>query len=236
MKQKRLTLNKQIAAAPTRAQKWEIALHGGKPPTAIQSLPSQVVGLNRPSAHGVEWQTKAIAQAKQRFADLLFPALMKDDPAPFEQLLEAMAHRRKTEVSLDEFIRRQQLERKKKPLKKEMGRRLRLALLNLDPDDLASIRSVLSFLDSRQIEYSDESHVRRVMRELDIHLLKPGDTVFFGFSEIDFQTGNPKAWVCLRKIIVGKNGAVTNHGMSRKQYDGLNGRKAHQVRSAISDN
>jgi hypothetical protein len=35
---RRLTLNKQIASAPTRAKKWEIALHGGNPPTAIEQL------------------------------------------------------------------------------------------------------------------------------------------------------------------------------------------------------
>lgn len=38
-KAKRVTLNKQIANAPTHAKKWEVALHGGPPPTAIQRLP-----------------------------------------------------------------------------------------------------------------------------------------------------------------------------------------------------
>ena len=37
-KAKRVTLNKQIASAPTLAKKWEVALHGGPPPTAIQRL------------------------------------------------------------------------------------------------------------------------------------------------------------------------------------------------------
>jgi hypothetical protein len=37
LKRSRLTLNKQIAVAPTHAKKWEIALHGGNPPTAIST-------------------------------------------------------------------------------------------------------------------------------------------------------------------------------------------------------
>jgi len=229
-KRKRSTLNKLIASAPTHATKWERALHAGYPPTAIQCLPSEAFGLQKPSAHGVEWQSKAIAQAKQKFAELLFPALMNDDPKPFEELLEAMAYRRKTEVSLDEFIRCQ-----KKHSKKETGRRLRLALLNLSPDDLTSIPVVLNFLDSHLIEYSDESHVRRVMRELDVELLKQGDTVYFRFSEINLPTGEPKKWVCPRKIVVEQNGTAANYGMSRKDYDGLLGWKAHQVQSIASD-
>jgi hypothetical protein len=228
-KQTRLTLNKQIAAAPTRAQKWEIALHGGKPPTAIQQLPFQVIGLATPSPFGADWQTKAIEQAKKRFAELLFPALMKDDPRPFEELIQAMARRRKTTVSLDEFVRRKQLQQKMKPTKKEAGRKLRLAILNLKPDDLTSMPAALKFLDSRNVEYSDESHVRRVMREMDIHLLKPGDTVYFGFSKINLQTGAPEKWMCLRKLIVGKRGEAKNLGMSRKKYDDLLGMKAHSV-------
>ncbi len=234
-KRNRLTLNKQIATAPTHAKKWETALHGGNPPTAIQRLPSEAFGLHKPSPHGAEWQAKAIGQAKQRFADLLFPALMNDDPKPFEELLQAMAHRRKTEVSLDEFIRRQMEERKRKPSKKEMGRRLRLALLNLSPDDLTSMRAVLRFLDGFQTEYSDESHVRRVMRELNIHLLKLGDTVYFRFSETDLHTGNPKKWLCPRKIIVGQNGTATNFGISRKEYDELLGWKGHRVQPGAPD-
>ena len=234
-KKTRLTLNKQIADAPTHAKKWELALHGGKPPTAIQSLPMQAFGLQNPSPHGVEWQQKAIEQAKQRFADLLFPALMEDDPQPFEELLAAMAHRRKTTVSLDEFVRRQQQASKLKPSKKELGRRLRLALLNLSPDDLTSMRGVLNFLARFKAEYSDESHVHRVMSELDIHLLKRGDTVYFRFSEIDPATGNPKKWFCPRKIVVGRNGTTTNSGMSRKDYEGLLGWKTHRVQPATPD-
>ena len=165
----------------------------------------------------------------------LFPALMKDNPQPFEELLAAMAHRRRTTVSLDEFVRRQEQASKRKPSKKEMGRRLRLTVLDLHPDDLTSMRAVLIYLGSRQVEYSDESHVRRVMRELDIHLLKPGETVFFYFSVVDLRTGQPKKWHCLRKIIVGKNGTATNYGMSRKEYDELLGCKSHRVQPIRPD-
>ena len=231
----RLTLNKRIASAPTHAGKWEVALHGGSPPTAIQRLVSEAFGLVAPSPHGAEWQAKALAQVKLRFADLLLPALMKDDPRPFEELIQAMAFRRKTEVSGDEFIRRQKQNLTKQPSKKELGRRLRLAILNLQPDDLTSMRTVLRFLDGLQISYSDESHVRRVMRELDVHLLKPGDSVYFGLSEFDLNTGVPKKWQWVRKMLVARNGTVTNRGMSRKEYDDLHGCKAHHVQPAAPD-
>ena len=36
------------------------------------------------------------------------------------------------------------------------------------------MRTLLQQLDSWQVEYHDESHVRRVMRELSVHLLRPG--------------------------------------------------------------
>lgn len=73
------------------------------------------------------------------------------------------------------------------------------------------------------------------MSELDIHLLKQGDTVYFRFSETDLATGNPKKWVCLRKIVVGRNGKSTNFGMSRIDYDRLLGWKAHRLQPATPD-
>lgn len=143
---KRMTLNKLIASAPTRAKKWQTALHGGSPPTAIQQLPIEAIGLATPSAHGPEWQAREISHLKQKFADLLLPALMNDDPKPFEELLEAMAHRRKTTVSWAKYTRRQQQEKRTKPAKKEMGRRFRLALLGLGPADLLNIQTVKAAL------------------------------------------------------------------------------------------
>jgi len=107
-KGKRVTLNKQIASAPTLAKKWEVALHGGPPPTAIQRLPSEAFGLGAPSPHGEKWRLGTIEQLKQRFVDLLLPVLMRDDARPFEELIEAMAKRRRCEVSFDEFVRRQE--------------------------------------------------------------------------------------------------------------------------------
>lgn len=217
----RLTVNKQIAAAPTHAKKWEYALHGGKPPTSIQRLPSEAFGLQRPSAHGVEWQAKAIEQAKQRFADLLFPALMKDDPKPFEELLEAMARRRKSEVSLDEFIRRQERARHQKPSKKEIGRRLRLALLDLQPDDLLNIRTVKAALARVEQAFQkwhgfdfslapDDSKIYAVMKELNLRFLQPGDAA---------------RWICGGKVVrllqVQSDGTAKDSGMTLKQVEGL---------------
>jgi len=65
-KAKRITLNKQIASAPTFAKKWEVALHGGPPPTAIQRLPSEAFGLSAPSPHGEKWRLGAIEQTEAK--------------------------------------------------------------------------------------------------------------------------------------------------------------------------
>src|SRR5580658_8578296 len=89
-KHERNTLGKLIANAPTRAAKWEIALHGDLPPTKIQMLAAQAVHW-RSTEKLEDWQVKAKERLKQDFADLLFPALVKDDPTPFNELLEAMA-------------------------------------------------------------------------------------------------------------------------------------------------
>ena len=111
---------------------------------------------------------------------------MRDDPRPFEELIEAMAKRRRTEVSFEEFVRRQEVERKKKPSKKEIGRRLRLALLNLNPDDLLNIRTVKAalakveraFQEWHGFDFSltpDDSKIYAVMKELNLRFLLPGD-------------------------------------------------------------
>jgi hypothetical protein len=112
---------------------------------------------------------------------------MKDDPRPFEELIRAMAHRRKTMVSMDEFIRRQSQERCKRPTKKEMGRLFRLALLGLGPDDLLNINTVKATLAKEEQRcsnfyrgfdfsfYSDDSAIYSTMKELGLRFLRPGD-------------------------------------------------------------
>lgn len=232
MKKNRLTLSKQIAAAKTLAQKWEIALVGGTPETAIQGLPREARSIqycSPPEDFPKDWKSKVAAQLKQRFADLLFPALMKDDPAPFEELLEAMAKERR-----ERFFVGGTLCWKTKPrsIKREIGRTLRLAIINLSPDDLISMKAVETFLVSEKVDYFDESHLRRVMREQGVHLLKAGDTVYFDFSEIDSKTGKPKKWRTLRKLLVGTKGKATNYGTSRKEYERLSGWKRHRIKSA----
>jgi hypothetical protein len=180
----RNTLNKQIASAPTRAAKWEIALTGGLPATKIQMLATQAVHWKFSTEKLEDWQLQAKERLKQDFADLLFPALVESAPTPFNELLEAMAKlRREITFAKDGLVIYGN--RPKPPAKKEAGRKLRLAIIDLQPDDLASMRAVLKFLESRQVEFSDESHVRRVMREMDVHLLTPGDTVYLAFSKID---------------------------------------------------
>jgi hypothetical protein len=216
-----MTLNKKIAKAPTLARKWEIALHGGNPPTAIQRLPSEAVGLATPSMHGAKWQAKATEQLKQRFSDLLFPALVKDDTGPFEELIQAMRERRKTHVSLDEFIRRQEHARKIKPTKREIGRRLRLALLTLNPDDLLSIRTVKAALEKVErafqkwhgFEFSltpDDPNIYAVMKELNLSFLRPGDAA---------------RWIHNGKVVrvlrIQPDGRPKQSGMTLKQVEAL---------------
>lgn len=222
VRRSRLTLNKQIAAAPTRAEKKDIAAWGGKPPTEIQMLVTTVY-INRSFANPKKWQIQEMERLKARFADLLFPALTKDDPAPFDELLTAMAQqRREITAAKDGFVLYGK--RSKLKTKKEQGRRLRQAILSLKPDDLVSMRAVEAHLEKCNAVYSDESHVRRVMRELKVQLLKLGDIVYFRFGE-----------KCPRKFIVERNGKIKNYGMNRSDYDALNGLKAHAVVPAPTD-
>src|ERR1035437_3872146 len=231
-KHKRTTLNKLIARAPTRAAKWKIALHGGLPATKIQMLAAFAVHWRFITEELEDWQIKAKERLKQDFADLLFPALVNNDPAPFNELLEAMATlRREITFAKDGLVVFGN--RPKPSAKKEAGRKLRLAILDLKPDDRVSIQAVFKFLESRQVEFSDESHVRRVMREMKIHLLQPGDTVYLGFAPLDPTaptTGRPqKEFVRLRKFVVNRDRMITSFGMSREKYDALWGCKAHYV-------
>jgi hypothetical protein len=212
----RNTLNKKIAAAKTTAGKWEIALHGGEPPTEIQFLPTQATGLrkslndpNQPAKHGPGFYTKACEQLKQRFTRLLFPALLEDNPAPFAELLEAMAKSRRSECrDLNEFISKMEEYSKQPVNKKESGRRLRLALLSLWPDQLLSMGSVIKSLNEQGLSNFDESHVRRTMREIDVHLLRPGEYFIYRINGRAVRTlrvsksGKPivtgKSWEDLR--------------------------------------
>lgn len=210
-----------------------MALCGGAPPTKIQNLASFAVHFDSrfSTEKSEDWQIKSKERLKQDFADLLFPALLRDDPAPFNELLEAMAKLRR-EITFAKNGVVIYGRRPKPPAKREAGRKLRLAILDLKPDDLISMPGVLKFLESRQVEFSDESHVRRVMRELGIHLLKPGDTVYLAHSPIDQKTCQPTKIRCLRKFVVNADRTITNSGMNRKEYDDLLGWKAHRVESA----
>jgi hypothetical protein len=142
---------------------------------------------------------------------------MRDDPRPFEELIEAMAKRRRTSVSLEEFVRRQELERKKRPSKKEVGRRLRLALINLDPDDLLNIRTVKAalakvekaFQEWHGFDFSlapDDSKIYAVMKELNLRFLRPGDAA---------------RWISNGKVVrvmeVQANGKVREKGLTVAQ-------------------
>lgn len=181
---KRNTLNKQIAAAPTHAKKWHIALLGGKPRTEIQNLALFVGGLQPPCPFGEEWLSQAIKNWKRKFADLFFPALVKNDIQPFEELIQAMADRRRSELTPEKLLQLQKQQKSRlllKPSKKEIGRRFRLALLSLNPDELLNIQTVKAALQKVEAHYNDyslffdDSKIYAVMKELKIRFLQPGD-------------------------------------------------------------
>jgi hypothetical protein len=189
-KKTRKTLNEQIKAAPTHADKWQTAASGGPPLTPIQQLAFDAFPLQLPVGNGTDWKKHLTEQLKTRFADLFFPSLMDGKTQPFVELIEAMAESRKSGGSVSNFNRGITVNpgtpvagkdafqftpripvNKDKGRKKEAGRRLRLALLSLDPEDRQSVKTILDALGRNHVEYSDESHVRRVMRELDVCLL-----------------------------------------------------------------
>ena len=205
----RSTLNKEIAAAATHADKVKLALIGGKAATPIQMLPLSAA-LLRKTLPDAEWKKGAIERLKQQFADVLFPALMKDDTSAFEELIEAMAARRR---GLDYIIPHR---RGKPGKKKEAGRRLRLALLTLDPEDRQSIQTVLDRLSEDEIEYSDESHVRRVMREIRVGLLVPGQRCHWYIGK-----------KLVRELRMEADGSLTNEGQSRKDLAAVMGKKLY---------
>jgi hypothetical protein len=214
--QLRETLKKIIEAAPTFARKWQEAVRGGKPASAIQKLPFDAAHLRHKSGHGPQWQAEAIERLKAKFTDLLFPALMKDEKGPFDELIAAMADCRKAKGNIIMYERSKVLKRKgterrqigKPGQKKEAGRRLRLALLNLEPEDRQSIKAVLDFLRRMRVDYSDESHVRRVMRRLGVRLLMPGQKCQWRIKS-----------KLVREIRVDRDGTLKNVGLTRKDLE-----------------
>ena len=184
-KRSRATLNKQIASAPTLAEKSDIALRGGQPAfTEIQTL-AWLTALQPPCRVGEEDFAKMVKSYKQKVADLLFPALVNNDIQVFEELILAMKKQRKNRLNLEAALRRPKqagIQKAHQPSKKEIGRQLRVALMFLNPDDLLNIRTVKAALekiegslpDNHRL-FSDDSKIYAVMKELKIRFLKPGD-------------------------------------------------------------
>jgi hypothetical protein len=200
----RKTLNKRIAAAPTFAQKWEAAIFGGRAPTPIEALAFEAASVRRPSAHGHEWQKEAINRLKAKFTELLFPALMKDDSGPFEELMEASEGCRQARGNIISYLRGST------SIRKESGRKLRQALLTMEPEDRESIRTVMARLEKLKVEFNEERTVRRAMKELKVPLLTPGHIC-------QWIIGNK----IIRQLRVEADGTLVNEGMSRKALDDL---------------
>jgi hypothetical protein len=145
---KRKTLPQQIASCKTTEQKWGASLWGGPPPTAIEQFAFDAYTLAQPTAHGPQWHKEARDRMKARFSDLFFPALMKDEREPFQELVEAMSAAHGYRGQLVQFVKERNTGGTSK---KEAGRLLRNALLSMalsrDKRGLRSLASVREYLE-----------------------------------------------------------------------------------------
>lgn len=205
----RNTLNKAISAAPTFAQKWKIAITGGAPvPTELQLLARTAAILRSGCPSGEDWKKWHAGYVKDleaEFVKLLFPALMKGDPLPFIELERAMGDCRRGNLDFQQDLRRKS--------KMEDGRRLRLALLTLEPEDRVSMKTVAEALSRLEIEASDRSHLGKVMREIPINLLVPGQKCIWSIKG-----------KVVRELVFNCDGTLTNRGLSRNKLGELRGK------------
>jgi hypothetical protein len=234
---KRNTLNKQIASATTFAQKWELALIGGTPTTPIQELPRTAAMLRDLTLRPPMSKAEAIERLKAQFANLLFPALMEDKSGPLEELIEAMAQRRRNPNLLAFHLA-------KPGEKKEAGRKLRLALLTTEPEDRVSLAAVCKYLDRTQVDYPDQSHVWKIMQEVSKPLLKSGDRVQW-FANLKWSKkkevgmtrliqGENGLWqigMLIRELLVTQGGKLVNRGMTREQLSKVSYKCSREVRA-----
>lgn len=75
----RNTLNKAIAAAPTHAQKWQRAIEGNTPATAIDKLVSSAASYWKPAPRTAQWEAEckeAYVEARNAIGKPLTPAEM----------------------------------------------------------------------------------------------------------------------------------------------------------------
>ena len=103
-----------------------------------------------------------------------------------------------------------------KPSKKEIGRRFRLALLSLNPDELLNIQTVKVALQKEEGCYDDcrlffdDSKIYAGMKELKIRFLQPGDVA---------------SWICNGKVVrvlrIQPDGTPKESGMTLKEVSSL---------------
>lgn len=149
-----------------------MALTGHDPFTAMEKLANESLTLRAKSSHGQEWQLEAEDRLKQRFSDELFPALLRGDIAPFQELIDAMEGVEKygfggvkwQTPSIAHLLKVLAGSNCEKLTKEEKGRVLRWAVLTIGPNQPQKM--VQDFLDKYYIPYADESHIAKVIREL----------------------------------------------------------------------
>jgi hypothetical protein len=200
----RQTLKKLIASAPTIGEKTCLAMLGGPPLTQIEKLAFEAFPLRLPLNPGGGWRERITAQLKPHFTEILFPALAAGNVDVFKALIEAMEKAKMfggSESNYHRNIKVQPPERvqpgganssdmlqlkartKVKNVRKDDGRKLKLALLSLDNNDLQSRDTILKGLSRQGIKFSASyrargdawRHVSRVMTDIGLQLLTESD-------------------------------------------------------------
>ncbi|MCU0785666.1 MAG: hypothetical protein MUF81_16800 [Verrucomicrobia bacterium] len=222
-------MNKQIAAASTVAQKWQVAIAGGVAPTPIQQLPFNAFALKTPVPNDPEWQqweAEVKERLKQEFAQLLFPALIKNDPLPFQELIEAMGDCNRCRGSLIHYTRMNKKTKKLPSKKQEKGRFLAQVLTSLEPEDFQSWKTLMEALDKVGADYYDQSHLCKAMKRIagtatgwPYRLLKPGDAFRWKIRGPNGQ------WKIVRELLVKSDGTLLSRGLSREKCESIPNKK-----------
>ena len=171
---KRNTLNKQIASAPTFADKWQVLANGGRPATDLEMNVFWVTHFRLHSGPGHKLPADVAGGIKAQFADALFPALVSGDKKPFKQLMEIMDAANQTQGNLYSYLLRKN---KLDTPTKQDRLKLKWALANVEVEDRVSIKAACDYLNKLEVKYRDASDVWHTLRQVGRPLLKPGDRV-----------------------------------------------------------
>ena len=169
------TFKQRVASAKSYAQQFELIAYGGAGPTAIEQIIFEAAMLRKPSAHGPEWQAKAEASVKARFAEALFPALRDGNKKAFKQVIEIMG----AATRLGGNILQYALEQNKiNGAMLRRARRLYQVLIMIPIESRMSLNAAREFLDATMPENGiDDSRLWNLLNEVNRPILKAGQRV-----------------------------------------------------------